>query len=210
MLYGLITGERAFAGANVPQVFVRVANEDPAPPSSPNPAVPPEVDLLLKRTLAKRKEDRLASAEILANEIQQILAPAAAMAADATQVVPVAAAGATKHSGAESSGLPPGKRILLAATSGPESGGTFPVLGTRISLGRKGGDADIQVNDPEVSRAHAALCYLGDRFELQDLNSTNGTFIADDRIEARTLEDQDEFRIGASSFVLVVADDEPP
>ena len=141
--------------------------------------------------------------------VRKILSPAAAPAADATQLAAVAAASVTRLSGAGTSDLPPGKRISLAAVSGPEASRTFRVVATRTSIGRKGGDADIQVDDPKVSRTHVALCYLGDRFELQDLNSTNGTFVDEQRIEARTLEDQDEFRIGDSRFVLVVADEEP-
>ena len=209
VLYELVTGQRAFVGPSLPQIVVKVAGEDPPPPSSLNPEVPSEVDALVMSALAKRKEARLASAELMAAEIRRILTPAAGPAADATQLAVVAAASVTRLSGAGTSDLPPGKRISLAAVSGPEASRTFRVVATRTSIGRKGGDADIQVDDPEVSRTHVALCYLGDRFELQDLNSTNGTFVDEQRIEARTLEDQDEFRIGDSRFVLVVADEEP-
>lgn len=209
VLYEMVTGQRAFAGPSVPQIVVKVAGSDPPPPSSLNPEVPSRVDALVARALAKRRDDRLASAALLASEIRTVLSPPPAPATDATQVAGIAAASLTRRTGAETPGLPPGKRVSLAVVSGPDRGQTFRVLAPRASIGRKGGDADVQVNDPEISRAHAALCYLGDRFELQDLNSTNGTFVDDQRIEARTLDDQDEFRIGASSFVLVVADEEP-
>jgi len=209
VLYELVTGRRAFAGRSVPQIVVAVATQDPPPPSSVNPELPPEVDVLVRSALAKRKEDRLAGAELLASEIRSILSPPTAPVADATRVAGIAAASLTRRSGAQTPGLPPGKRVSLAVVSGPDRGQTFRIAAARASIGRKGGDADIQVNDPEISRAHAALSYLGGRFELQDLNSTNGTFVDDQRIEARTLEDQDEFRIGESRFVLVVADEEP-
>ena len=208
VLYEMVTGRRAFAGRSVPEIVIAVARDDPPAPSSLNPEVPSEVDVLMRAALAKRKEDRLASAELLASEVEKILSSPPAPAGDATRVAGIAAS-ITRPSGARTPGLPAGKRVSLAVVSGPDGGETFRLVAPRASIGRKGGDADIQLNDPEISRAHVALSYLGDRFELQDLNSTNGTFVDDQRIEARTLEDQDEFRIGESRLVLVVADEEP-
>lgn len=57
-----------------------------------------------------------------------------------------------------------------------------------------------------VSRIHAVLRHLGEEVEIEDLGSSNGTFVNGERITgARKLRPGDELRIGALALVLEVA-----
>jgi hypothetical protein len=103
--------------------------------------------------------------------------------------------------------LPEGKRVSLAAVTGPRKGEAFPFTSPRILIGRAGGGggADVELDDPDVSRKHATVECHGARIVLQDLRSTNGTFVGVNRVESRELKDGEEFRVGRSRFMLVVA-----
>ncbi|MGH9779468.1 MAG: FHA domain-containing protein [Candidatus Acidiferrales bacterium] len=100
--------------------------------------------------------------------------------------------------------LPPGKRLSLTVNSGKDKGTVHQITKPRMVLGRSG--TDIEVDDSEVSRQHAALEAHGTRVLLVDLGSTNGTFVGGQRIEASEIEHLGEFRIGGTTFMLTVFD----
>ena len=56
---------------------------------------------------------------------------------------------------------------------------------SRTVIGRKG--ADFALNDPEVSRHHCVLEVRDGFVNLKDLDSTNGTFFAEERVRAAVL-----------------------
>lgn len=64
----------------------------------------------------------------------------------------------------------------LVMTQGPEPGRTFSLERDVVSLGRDPGN-DIAINHPQVSRQHARLTRRGGVMVLEDLGSTNGTFV---------------------------------
>jgi predicted Zn finger-like uncharacterized protein len=100
--------------------------------------------------------------------------------------------------------LPKDKRFSLAVIQGVATGQIFPISKTRTLIGRTG--ADINLDDPEASRQHAALEIVGDVAILRDLGSTNGTWIELDRIEQHQLNNQQEFRIGSHVLMFIVTD----
>jgi predicted Zn finger-like uncharacterized protein len=100
--------------------------------------------------------------------------------------------------------LPKDKRFSLAVIQGTATGQIFPVQKTRTIIGRSG--ADINIDDPEASRQHAALEIVGDIALLRDLDSTNGTWIDLDRVEQQQLSNQQEFRIGSHVLMFIVTD----
>jgi len=94
--------------------------------------------------------------------------------------------------------------IVIALMSGPQDGSvltfeTFLDSGqpTEITFGRRE-DCDVCLSyDSQVSREHAILSYDGERFWLEDTNSTNGTFVGEEKITGRVeLEPGQMFRIG--------------
>lgn len=51
-----------------------------------------------------------------------------------------------------------------------------------LTFGREGGNADLQFKDGGVSKRHARIYLEGDAWFLEDLNSSNGTFLQDEKI----------------------------
>ena len=65
--------------------------------------------------------------------------------------------------------------------SGPTTGKVFPLEGEEIIVGRDA-SSGVAINDAEVSRKHARLSLQGPAYVIQDLGSTNGTFVNSQRI----------------------------
>jgi len=65
-------------------------------------------------------------------------------------------------------------------------------------------DADIVLQSAEISRRHAALLLKEQALYLQDLNSSNGTFVNDERIAAETaLHAGDTIRFASLAFTIL-------
>jgi hypothetical protein len=71
----------------------------------------------------------------------------------------------------------------LRVTSGPLAGQTVEVKGD-VTIGRQ--NADLTIDDAQLSRRHAVLRLLASGLEVEDLGSSNGTFVDGRRIEAPT------------------------
>jgi ABC-type multidrug transport system ATPase subunit len=68
-----------------------------------------------------------------------------------------------------------------------------------LRIGR-GDENDIVVADLAVSREHAQIRHVGERLEIKDLKSANGTFVNGQRINNALLEDGDLIEIGRHDF----------
>lgn len=79
----------------------------------------------------------------------------------------------------------PSVRAKLIIQRGGKIGKEFPIVGTDAMIGRwdaDGGifpDVDLDQDDPEakVSRRHARIQFLNNQYLIEDLGSTNGTFV---------------------------------
>jgi predicted component of type VI protein secretion system len=79
--------------------------------------------------------------------------------------------------------------------------GTERPLEPGTTIGREG--CDITITDPDVSRRHAAIQIMAGELSIEDLGSTNGTFVNGEQImERRTLRGGDEVRIGSTVWRL--------
>ncbi len=74
LAYGLLTGQQAFGGTGVPRIIMRVVHEDPPPPTHVVRGLPPEVDYLIARALAKDPADRYPDGRAMAEDIEDVLA----------------------------------------------------------------------------------------------------------------------------------------
>jgi hypothetical protein len=88
----------------------------------------------------------------------------------------------------------------LTIRTGPQSGMDFSLDRPVTRIGR-GSTNDIVIQDTQSSRHHAEITRQGDQLIVQDLGSTNGTFVNGERITApRLLRPGDQIRIGETSF----------
>lgn len=93
------------------------------------------------------------------------------------------------------------KRPCLIQYTGDALGRRFLFDAARTVLGRDPDKSDIIVLDDSISRAHVNCHLVDDSIELEDLNSRNGTFVNDERIEGRTLlQNGDIVRLGSVLF----------
>lgn len=88
----------------------------------------------------------------------------------------------------------------LVQISGPELGKKYALDGGELTIGRDDGN-HIVVDLDNVSRRHARVCTEGGRAFVEDLGSTNGTYLNDDEVvEPTPLRSGDLVRVGGSIF----------
>jgi pSer/pThr/pTyr-binding forkhead associated (FHA) protein len=92
---------------------------------------------------------------------------------------------------------------LVIRSGGGRSGETYPLRGSRVSIGRHP-DAAIFLDDVTVSRNHAQVVREGDEWVIVDEGSLNGTYVNRHRGERAVLSDGDELQIGKYKLTFIV------
>jgi FHA domain-containing protein len=89
-------------------------------------------------------------------------------------------------------------RLLVEHASGHESGIAYDLMGG-ATLGR--GDVEIKLDDPFASSHHARISRQGHVVVIEDLGSTNGTYLNEEPLTGpQPLHSGDHIRIGDSEF----------
>lgn len=98
----------------------------------------------------------------------------------------------------------------LTMRSGPNPGTVYALDGDQISIGRDSSN-DIAVNDAEVSRRHSRLTFQGGKYVLEDMGSTNGTFVNSQRLAGpRVLKSGEVISLGEQIvFVYEAVESDP-
>lgn len=102
-----------------------------------------------------------------------------------------------------------GQAFTVVVVDGSDSGKSFAVDGTqpRVLIGTSSA-CGIRLNDPAVSRRHAALDVQGSRLRVTDVGSSNGTLVGNVRVLDAFVEVGESIRVGFTTL-RVVARDEP-
>ena len=74
----------------------------------------------------------------------------------------------------------------LVVRKGPRPGHVYSLTGSAMTIGRDP-LADIVIDDPEISRQHARLTLTDSGYQVQDLGSTNGTYVDGKRLSGETV-----------------------
>ena len=134
-------------------------------------------------------------------------APAAAFPVAAGAAASAAPTAAVSHPAAPASG-PGGETAStenatrLVITSGQKAGAEFPLGRDEITIGRSS-DSAIIIRDDYTSTHHARLMLWNGRWMLQDLDSTNGTFLNGSRVTVPTpIPLGATVKVGATTFEL--------
>jgi eukaryotic-like serine/threonine-protein kinase len=72
VLYEMTTGTLPFAGASSASIFDGILHKDPPRPTEKNHAVPPELEKIITRTLAKRRDKRYQSAQEIVEALKSL------------------------------------------------------------------------------------------------------------------------------------------
>src|SRR4051794_41866676 len=90
--------------------------------------------------------------------------------------------------------------LTLEVTSGPAAGQSLE-LGDELVIGRE--DAGLVIDDPEISRRHARVAPVDGGVVVEDLGSTNGTFVNGERATAPvTLKESGIIRLGTTEVAV--------
>jgi len=87
----------------------------------------------------------------------------------------------------------------LVAVNGAQKGQDFRLVPGKNVIGTAA-DCDVVLTDQYLSARHAVVRYEDSRFVLVDLDSTNGTYVNDDRVAKEEIIDNDSVRLGRTQL----------
>jgi diguanylate cyclase (GGDEF)-like protein len=90
-----------------------------------------------------------------------------------------------------------GARACLVVIYGPELGKRSSLGGDPFEVGRSN-KCELSIDQESISRHHARFTYDGERHSVEDLGSTNGTFVNDQPVKKSSLRDGDQVKVGRS------------
>lgn len=89
----------------------------------------------------------------------------------------------------------PGKSAFIIVLAGERMGEVFPLTSSTTIIGR-GVTAGIRINDEGISREHASVVSEDGMYYLQDVGSTNGTFVNGEQTQHHLLKEGDKVELG--------------
>jgi hypothetical protein len=101
---------------------------------------------------------------------------------------------------------PGGRSYVLRFISGKYQGGEFPIASEKPILIGRSSDLDMVLVEDMVSRKHARISMQGEQIWIEDLGSTNGTFVNGEKIKRARLKEGDRVLIGTSILKLIASD----
>jgi hypothetical protein len=94
------------------------------------------------------------------------------------------------------------KATKLVVTEGDKAGVEIALSGRQLTIGRAG-DSDLIVDDEYASTHHAKLVFINGDWLIQDLDSTNGTFLDGQKVGTpMTVSMNTQVRVGQTTFEL--------
>jgi len=195
VLYELVTGRVPFPVSTLTEALRAHTQEPPPPPRAVAPDLPSPIERIILKALAKRMEDRFQTASEMAEAVRMARVGLGPSQADAT-VTPARSGHASLVTMMVQETPPPtpkesewptppsdiesGPQVLVL---GPDGRSTVVAFGARhaLTVGRDVANS-IPLNDAQVSRQHCQITSDGGRFFVTDLNSTNGTFLGENKL----------------------------
>src|SRR5258707_7703154 len=95
------------------------------------------------------------------------------------------------------------RAFALKCIAGKCQGGEFPLKQEKQIVIGRWGELDVVLAEDMVSRKHAKISTQGGKIVIEDLGSTNGTFVNGEKIKHPRLKEGDRILIGTSLLRLV-------
>lgn len=223
VLYELLVGVPPFNVQTVEAAIEQHLHATPVPPRVARPELPPEVEAIVLRCLAKDPAGRFADAPALASALRHARAT---LAPSGAAVQAQGLAGATAVVGATvvtPINAQPTMRVAAPITPNPAPrvqvvGPQGAVLRTAdlgaglLSVGRAP-ERDLYLEDPQISREHLRIGWDGQALTVTDLGSANGSFIGGARLApgvATPWDGRAPLRLGPFTLRVAPAAGQPP
>ena len=110
--------------------------------------------------------------------------------------------GVQKAVSGKKTSMPVNASLSLVILEGDQKGQRIPLTKSQFTIGRK--QADLVLNDPEVSRHHCGLLIFNDLVVVRDLGSANGTLVNNRLVREGILKDGDTFQVGSTVMKLSI------
>jgi serine/threonine protein kinase len=189
VIYEWLTGVAPFNGTYI-EVVAQHMNTSPPALRGKAPYITPDVEQVILTALNKEPGKRFARVESFANALEQ--------AAQAKVSIPVAKPFGTSSFSNNAMEEP----AMEASLRGPF--GRMALRSSGFTIGRSP-DNGLVINDMKASTRHAEIRPEGPSYAIVDLDSTNGTFVNDQRLPARSsrlLQAGDVIRVGDTTFLF--------
>ncbi len=177
ILYNLLSGKPPFEESSAIRTIYRVLSPDP--PESIRlfrPEVPARLEQVCMKCLEKAPARRYASAQALADELKRLRGNLA----NTAPITTVA------------SGLP--SLVLI------NEGGKQVRLSSPTTVIGRAPECDMVIKASDVSKRHCRILLSANQVVIEDLGSSNGTFVNGEQIERVRLRDGDELELGGHVF----------
>jgi len=219
VIWEMLTSKMVYSGENIKLLVEQVRKAAIPPPSTYRPEVTPELDAIVMKAMSRRPDDRYQSAHLLLVQLTQYLSDAHPdyssvsladlvnrVLRDKDQELKSPDLHLSKddmiqdhHSIISQAGvLEPdlsamgGKARLMVDT---EQGRLMHTLTDELILGRAG---QLTIPDARISRRHARIFQQDADFYVEDMGSSNGTFVNSEKIDHPVrLRDKDIIRLGS-------------
>jgi serine/threonine protein kinase len=188
ILYTMLTRRPPFEDQNPLHTVLKVIGPDmPRPIRSIEPLVPQRLERICAKCMAKAPAERYPDARSLARDLRRL--HRRLMNVKSGSTVKRRASVSTKHESMPS--------LILEAV---DTGKRIRVGGTAL-VGRTS-DCDVVVRAADVSKQHCRITVGNAEVLVEDLGSSNGTFVNEQRIKHSSLNDGDRLSIADHEFLL--------
>ena len=192
LLYECLAGEPPFKRPREEQVLYAHIQDPPPKLTELRPDLPAEIDDVVAKSLAKDPDERYSTCAELVEAAREALQPVLE-AEEEDQEVP------------ETEEAPAADSLRLRVTAGNAEGSEIRV-DDEFLIGRQEEGEGTLGPDAEISRHHARIARSGGAFTVEDLGSTNGTFVNGRKItKAEILSPGDRIQVGATTLVVQVS-----
>jgi eukaryotic-like serine/threonine-protein kinase len=198
VLYEMLTGVLPFNSRSLPKLIDAIYRGDKQTPSTLRPEVDKELEAIVMKSMHPRMDQRYETAREFFEALEEYTArqPVAPTGrhpvADAQMPEPLKAT------------VPEPPRYWMLVNVKAETNEKHQVSGDSVLVGRDR-TCSIVLQHPAVSRRHARITVAGQGPVLEDLQSANGTYVNNTRIDRVVLKVGDVVRFGADpacSYVL--------
>lgn len=188
VLFEMLTGEPPFSAPTEAEVLQAHFETPPPPASEVRTTLPSAVDEVIATAMAKDPSERFGTGADLAAAAARALGTSAEASPAVSEV---GEAGATTTA------------LTLEVTGGPAAGTRLRV-DQELLIGRDAAGSGTLGGDAEISRRHARIRRdSGGAFAIEDLDSTNGTFVNGDPVTARrVIRAGDTIELGGTTIVV--------